>query len=86
MHSANTSGLANLVGFLKFLDSCDLLVENTDSDDNDDDIISHTRECYFSTTDGFGENEYHTPEHSPCNHFDFNYAVPNESSQEAQDC
>lgn len=76
------------MGLLQFLDSCDLLLENIDSEDDDDDIISHKRGCYLGTLDhlnGCGENRWRTPDQSPRNHFDFDHEVPYETSQEARD-
>lgn len=45
-HGAGNSSLANPTGLLQFLNDYDLLLENTDSDGDDDDIISHMRGCY----------------------------------------
>jgi hypothetical protein len=53
-------------------------VNHTDVDD--DDIISHTRSCYFGANDHEG-NGYITPERSPHDHFEFDYAACYETSQ-----
>ena len=54
-------------------------------DVDDDDIISHSRSCYLDAND-FEGNMYITPERSPHDHFDFDYATPYETSQQAWDC
>jgi hypothetical protein len=57
-------------------------VNHTDVDD--DDIISHSRNCYLGANDYEG-NRYITPEHSPHDHVNFDYAAPSETSQQARD-
>jgi hypothetical protein len=57
-------------------------VNHTDVDD--DDIISHTRSCYLRA-DGHEGNGYITLELSPHDYFEFDYAAPYETSQQAQD-
>ena len=53
-------------------------VNHTDVDD--DDIISHLRSCYLGENDYKG-NGYITPERSPHDHVNFDYAAPYETSQ-----
>jgi hypothetical protein len=53
-------------------------------DVDDDDIILHTRSCYPSTND-HEANGYITPEHSPHDYFELDYAAPYETSQQAWD-
>jgi hypothetical protein len=51
-------------------------------DVDDDDIISHSRSCYLGANYYEG-NRYITPERSPHDHVDFDYATPYETSQQA---
>jgi hypothetical protein len=53
-------------------------------DVDDDDIISHSHSCYLGANDYEG-NMYITPEHSPHDHVNFDYAAPSETSQQARD-
>jgi hypothetical protein len=52
-------------------------VNHTDVDN--DDIILHTRSCYLSAN-GHEGNGYITPERSPRDYFEFDYAAPYETS------
>ena len=50
-----------------------------ESEDEEDDIVSHLRWCYVNTTDhanGCGEDGWYTLDQSPCNHFNLDYEVP----------
>jgi hypothetical protein len=61
-----------------------MLTMITSSHVNNDYIISHTRNCYLGVNDHKG-NRYITPERSPHNHVEFDYAASYETNQQAQD-
>ena len=53
-------------------------------DVGDDDIILHAHSSYLNANDHEG-NGYITPEHSPHDHFEFDYVTPYETIQQARD-
>lgn len=83
-HGTDAPRLINSAASCLSLYDCDQLNVGSDANGDDDDIISHTWSCYLSTHD-YEENGYQTPEHSPHNHFEFDYAAPYETSQQARD-
>jgi hypothetical protein len=83
-HGTDASKLINSAASRLSLYDCNELYAGSHTNADDDDIILQTRNCYRSTNN-YEENGYRTPEHSPHNHFEFDYATPYETSQQAQD-
>jgi hypothetical protein len=83
-YGTDASRLINSATFCLSLYNFDQLYAGSSTNVDDDDIISHMCNYYLSTN-YYEENGYHTPEHSPHNHFEFDYAAPYETSQWARD-